>query len=83
MIRQRLSLTNYKASEITMVNIMKDRAIFSSKLSHLSLCVLTALTPQVAFAAEEAVKEEEVERISVIGSNIKRATDVSTLPVPL
>ncbi len=82
MIRQQLSLTNYKASEITMVSIMKDRAIFSSKISHLSLCVLTALTSQVAFAAEKsAVKEEEVERISVIGSNIKRATDVSTLPV--
>jgi hypothetical protein len=72
MIRSILSLTNYKASEITMVSIMKDRAILSSKLSHLSLCVLTALTSQVAFAAEKAaVKEEEVERISVIGSNIK------------
>jgi len=82
MIRPTLSLTNYKASEITMVNIMKDRAMFKLKLSHLSLCVLTALTSQAAFAAEKSeVKEEEVERISVIGSNIKRATDVSTLPV--
>jgi iron complex outermembrane receptor protein len=65
-----------------MVDVMKDRAIFKSKLSHLSLCVLTALTSQVVFAENAAqVKEEEVERISIIGSNIKRATDISTLPV--
>lgn len=65
-----------------MVNVMKDRAIFKSKLSHLSLCVLTALTSQAVFAEEAVqVKEEEVERISIIGSNIKRATDISTLPV--
>ncbi len=82
MIGQLLSPTNYKASEITMVNIMKDRAMFTSKLSHLSFCVLTALTSQAAFAAEEAnEKEEKIERISITGSNIKRATDVSTLPV--
>lgn len=82
MIEQLLSPTNYKASEITMVNIMKDRSMFTSKLSHLSFCVLTALTSQVAFAAEEVKeKEEEIERISITGSNIKRATDVSTLPI--
>ena len=61
---------------------MRDKSIFKSKLSHLSLCVLTALSSQVAFAAEKAeVKEEEIERISVVGSNIKRAADVSTLPI--
>ncbi len=52
------------------------------KLTHLSLCVLTALTAQLAQAEEaKAASEEEVERISIIGSNIKRATDISTLPV--
>jgi len=67
-----------------MVDVMKDRTIFKSKLSHLSLCVLTALSSQVAFAAEEVdLKEEEIEKISVVGSNIKRAADVSTLPVTL
>jgi len=82
MIRLKLNLTNYKTSEITMVSVMKDRAIFKSKISHLSLCVLTALTSQAVFAEEAVeVKEEEVERISIIGSNIKRATDISTLPV--
>ena len=61
---------------------MRDKSIFKSKLSHLSLCVLTALSSQVAFAAEKAeIKEEEIERISVVGSNIKRAADVSTLPI--
>ncbi|WP_231733014.1 MULTISPECIES: TonB-dependent receptor plug domain-containing protein [Colwellia] len=61
---------------------MKDRSMFKSKLSHLSICVLTALTSQVVFAEEAVqVKEEEVERISIIGSNIKRATDISTLPI--
>jgi outer membrane receptor protein involved in Fe transport len=81
MIGQLLSSTNYKASEITMVNIMKDRSMFTSKLSHLSFCVLTALTSQAVFAAEETQEQEEIERISITGSNIKRATDVSTLPI--
>lgn len=65
-----------------MVDVMKDRSMFKSKLSHLSLCVLTALTSQVAFAAETTeVKEEEIERISIVGSNIKGSTMTSVLPV--
>ncbi len=63
---------------------MKSRSMFKSKLSHLSLYVLTALISQGALAAETtqgAEQEVEVERISIIGSNIKRATDVSTMPV--
>ena len=65
-----------------MVDVMKDRTMFKSKLSHLSLCVLTALTSQIAFAAETTdVKEEEVERISIVGSNIKGSTMTSVLPV--
>ena len=65
-----------------MVDVMKDRSMLKSKLSHLSLCVLTALTSQVVFAAEQTeVKEEEVERISIVGSNIKGSTMTSVLPV--
>ena len=65
---------------------MKQQAKKTHKLKHLSLCVLTALAAQVTFQAhaeETSIAEEEkkVERISVIGSNIKRATDISALPV--
>ncbi len=55
------------------------------RLKQLSICVAAALTSQIALAADDDAKkvkkEKELERISVIGSNIKRATDVSTLPV--
>jgi iron complex outermembrane receptor protein len=64
------------------VNIMKSKFITKHKLTYLSLCLISALSPQILHA-EEAVKsaEAEVERISVVGSNIKRATDISALPV--
>ncbi len=67
----------------TTVNIMKNKFIAKHKLTHLSLCLLTALSPQLLHAAEaqQVEKEAEVERIAIIGSNIKRATDISTLPV--
>ncbi len=71
--------------ETTTVNIMKNKSIAKHKLTHLSLCLLAALSPQLLHAEEaqkiEVKAEAEVERISVIGSNIKRASDVSTLPV--
>ncbi len=53
------------------------------KLTKLSLCLLAALSTQAVQAQEneQASQEAEIERISVIGSNIKRATDVNTLPV--
>ena len=64
---------------------MKNKFIAKHKLTHLSLCLLAALSPQLLHAEEaqqvEKDAEVEVERISVIGSNIKRATDISTLPV--
>ena len=61
---------------------MKHDSNYKHKLTYLSLCVFTALSSQLAFAQEEtSVKEAEVERISIIGSNIKRATDISTLPI--
>jgi len=63
---------------------MKQKTTSGYKLKHLSFCVITALTAQTSFQAyaeDTAAEEKKVERISVIGSNIKRATDVSTLPV--
>ncbi len=63
---------------------MKQKTTSGYKLKHLSFCVITALTAQTSFQAyaeDTAAEEQKVERISVIGSNIKRATDVSTLPV--
>lgn len=51
------------------------------KLTHLSLCVVAALSSQVAMAADEKKKEKEVERISVTGSNIKVNHDTGALPV--
>lgn len=67
------------------VRVMKDITKNRHKLKHLSLCVITALAAQTTFIqqanAEEAAKVEEVERISIIGSNIKRASDIGALPV--
>jgi len=63
---------------------MKQQAKKIHRLKHLSLCVLTALTTQVTFQAnaEEAkVEEKKVERVSVIGSNIKVNHDTGALPV--
>ncbi|CAM2900147.1 TonB-dependent receptor plug [Pseudoalteromonas distincta] len=52
-------------------------------LSRLNLCLLAALSTYTAQAQQEQETQNstEVERISVIGSNIKRATDISALPV--
>jgi len=62
---------------------MKNKFITKHKLTHLSLCLIAALSPQLLHAeeAQGATAEAEVERISIIGSNIKRASDISTLPV--
>ena len=48
-------------------------------LSRLNLCLLAALSTYTAQAQQEQETQNstEVERISVIGSNIKRATDIS------
>ncbi len=51
------------------------------KRTHLSLCIVAALSSQFVQAADEEKKEQEVERISVTGSNIKRASDVGALPI--
>ena len=71
---------------------MKTTSIHRLKITHLSLCVLAALTSQIALAADGTTvkkvadklitkKIADIERISIIGSNIKRATDIGTLPV--
>jgi len=51
------------------------------KLTHLSLCIALGLSSFATVAQEQQTEEKEVERISIIGSNIKRATDVGSLPV--
>jgi len=51
------------------------------KLTHLSLCIALGLSSFATVAQEQQTQEKEVERISIIGSNIKRATDVGSLPV--
>lgn len=63
--------------------IMKNKLILNFKKTKLSICLLTAISAQLAQAQEvqQANKEAEVERISIIGSNIKRASDISTLPI--
>ncbi len=58
---------------------MKNKSIAKHKLTRLSLCILAALSPQLLHAAE--AEEAEVERISVVGSNIKGSTMTSVLPV--
>jgi outer membrane receptor protein involved in Fe transport len=65
------------------VRMMKENINNKYKFKHLSLCVIASLAAQTAaiqyaFAQEQ---EEEIERISIIGSHIKRATDIATLPV--
>lgn len=62
---------------------MKNKSIISHKLTHLSLCLLAAFSSHVLHAEERqpTTQEDEIERISVIGSNIKRATDISTMPI--
>lgn len=63
--------------------IMKNKLILNFKQTKLSICLLAAISTQLVQAqeAQQANKEAEVERISIIGSNIKRASDISTLPV--
>jgi outer membrane receptor protein involved in Fe transport len=66
------------------VEEMKQKSTSGYKLKHLSLCVITALTAQTSFQAyaeDTAAEEKKVERISVIGSNIKVNHDTGALPV--
>ncbi|MGB1261810.1 MAG: TonB-dependent receptor domain-containing protein [Cognaticolwellia sp.] len=72
--------------QLMMVRMMKQQLMFKHKLTRVSLCVLAALTAQSTFIqqvhAEEATTTvQEIERISIIGSNIKRASDIGALPV--
>lgn len=65
---------------------MKTKTTSKHRVKHLSLCVAAALTANItvinqANAEEQTESIEEIERISIIGSNIKRATDIGTLPV--
>ena len=62
------------------VRYMKTTITPKFKLKHLSICVLAALSSQLVSAAETD-KEKTIERISVTGSNIKRAADVGSLPI--
>jgi len=63
------------------VNTTKTNTRANLKLKHLSLCVVAALSSQWVQAQESAKAEKEVERISITGSNIKRASDVGALPI--
>ncbi|TMO66705.1 TonB-dependent receptor [Pseudoalteromonas aurantia] len=49
------------------------------RLSYMSICLLTAILPHTSFANNN--NEADIEKISVIGSNIKRTADVGALPV--
>jgi iron complex outermembrane recepter protein len=65
---------------------MQQQAKKNHKLKHLSLCVITALSAQLTFQAHaeesaSAAEEQKVERISVLGSNIKVNHDTGALPV--
>lgn len=62
--------------------MMKNKSIAKHKLTHLSLCLLAALSSKLLHAEEtQQAEDDEIERIAIIGSNIKRATDIATLPV--
>lgn len=58
---------------------MKTNTYANLKLKHLSLCVLAAMSPQLV-QAEEA-SDADIEQIVVVGSHIKRGTDVEAMPV--
>lgn len=61
---------------------MKHDSNLTHKLAYLSLCVFTALTSQMAIAQEDtSAKEAEIEQISIVGSHIKRGSDVEAMPV--
>jgi outer membrane receptor protein involved in Fe transport len=63
---------------------MKHKLLTSNfKPTKLSLCLLAAISTQSVQAqdAQQANEDAEIERISITGSNIKRATDVATMPV--
>lgn len=55
------------------------------KVKHINLCILAALSGQYLLApaalADTQDQQKDVERISIVGSNIKRATDIGALPV--
>ena len=60
---------------------MNSKKRLGCNLSRISLCILSALYSQQLLAQAAPSEESEVERISIIGSNIKRATDIGALPV--
>lgn len=67
---------------------MTKRSARGYKVKHICLCIATALSANVIMttnvvAAENEDETKEIERISVLGSNIKRATDIGALPVTL
>ncbi len=55
------------------------------KVKHINLCILAALSGQYLLApaalADTQDQQKDVERISIVGSNIKRATDIGALPI--
>jgi outer membrane receptor protein involved in Fe transport len=62
---------------------MKNKLILNFKPTKISICLIAALATQFAHAQEtqQASDDANIERIAVLGSNIKRAVDISTLPV--
>ncbi|MBQ4852099.1 TonB-dependent receptor domain-containing protein [Pseudoalteromonas sp. MMG012] len=49
------------------------------RLSYISVCLLAAIVPNTSFANNN--NQADIEKISIIGSNIKRTADVGALPV--
>lgn len=69
-----------------MVNVMKQQVKYRHKLTRISLCILAAFAAQGSFiqqvhADESNTSQESVERITVVGSNIKGSTMTSILPI--
>lgn len=62
---------------------MNARAGSKFKLSYLGLCVVTILTPQLVIAQvkDQSESEQNIEKISVVGSNIKVNRDTGALPI--
>ena len=67
------------------MKVMNTNTKASFKLTHLSMCLMAAISVNSAYAQEAApeksAEEKDVERISIIGSNIKRVSDIGALPV--
>ncbi|WNC70329.1 TonB-dependent receptor [Thalassotalea nanhaiensis] len=60
---------------------MKTKTMANLKRKHLSLCILAAMSSQFVYAQEAESDDADIEQILVVGSHIKRGTDVEAMPV--